>query len=667
MQRKKNIGNGGLPHAAIHINDDDDGGSAKQKPSNNNVLFAPRLRAVFSPSVASAKSKILKSTTPEYCLPGVPVVFKLILLSFVGFAVLVVFTAKGRHAHWHYVGPHMPEPLLDKLKRGMEKKGGAVIREQKNNNVQNYYDDGASSSSLDATQRMLAQPSRFVDSEKKLKRQLLKLLEKQNAEHVHKPKDPNDSILGVKISNRYLGEDLLPYPESKGEEKEWEKKMDQRKAELTKIDEKQWNELIHHNNEVMEDHIEENERMDHALSFSANGSEQKNTQQRIDGGNVGGESPDKNKAMRPPKGTKQWPSPSEKAGSDTTILLKPAFGSHRPSDDAILVFAEGYDLSIYLAFIESLISTGFSGDVVLSISSEEKLKPDVKAYLQSKNSETGGVNIVAYEVNWTCFKRSGEAASGSNEGINHCKMNNAFGDANGSPISDPREPRPVATARYELYWMWSLQYDKESWLMLIDARDVWFQLHPFQELTSRGKVSGELHFFGENADVVRIGTSRFNRSWLITAYGEKNVSPYFEKPVICSGSTIGNQDAIETYLRAMVAEYDTTLCKSKGCDQGFHNYLYYSGKLGATDGSSVEGISKVIVHDQGKGIINNVAALRDKPLKELGLYNAEKQLVLNWDGTTSAVAHQYDRDKEANIMVKGKKRQFEQKWRASKK
>jgi len=156
----------------------------------------------------------------------------------------------------------------------------------------------------------------------------------------------------------------------------------------------------------------------------------------------------------------------------------------------------GYDLSIYLAFIESLISTGFSGDVVLSISSEEKLKPDVKAYLQSKNSETGGVNIVAYEVNWTCFKRSGEAASGSNEGINHCKMNNAFGDANGSPISDPREPRPVATARYELYWMWSLQYDKESWLMLIDARDVWFQLHPFQELTSRGKVSGELHFFG---------------------------------------------------------------------------------------------------------------------------------------------------------------------------
>ena len=66
----------------------------------------------------------------------------------------------------------------------------------------------------------------------------------------------------------------------------------------------------------------------------------------------------------------------------------------------------------------------------------------------------------------------------------------------------------------------------------------------------------------------------------------------------------------------MVAEYDATLCKSKGCDQGFHNYLYYSGKLETSDGHDVEGISKVIVHEQGKGIINKVDAFRDKPLKD---------------------------------------------------
>lgn len=167
---------------------------------------------------------------------------------------------------------------------------------------------------------------------------------------------------------------------------------------------------------------------------------------------------------------------------------------------------------------------------------------------------------------------------------------------------------------------------------------------------------------------MRIGTSSFNKGWLITAYGEKAVLPYYQQPIICSGSTIGNQNAIETYLRAMVAQFDATLCKSKGCDQGFHNYLYYSGKLG-TSGSkvSVEGISKVIVHDQGKGIINNLAALRIKPLREWGLYDAKRELVLNWDGTTSAVAHQYDRDMEVSVMVKGRKRQLESAWRAFKK
>jgi len=657
MQRKKHdSGNGGADYLTAS-DGDDDGGSAKQKPSH--LVFAPRLRAAFSPSASSASSKQLKGrSSPSYCLPGVPVVFKLVLLSFVGFAMLVVLTAKGRHEHWRYKNgirvPHMPVPLLDRLKRTVErsKQGGRTQFDENSDK---------SESSSDATKRMLAQPSRFVDSEKKLKRQLLKLLDKQNEDKKHKPDVPQKSILGVKISTRYLGEDLLPYPASKGVEEEWEKKMNKRKAELTKTDEKEWGDMMQQYNEAMEIYVEANEHADHALDIHAG---QKNVQQRVDNAIEGGKSPGVNNAVRPPKVSEQWPSPAEKAGADTTILLKPAFGSHRPSQNSILVFAEGYDLSIYLAFVESLINTGYDGDVVFSISSEEKLKPGVKEYLQSKNSDTSGVNIVAYEVNWSCFKQSGEAAAGSAEGVNHCKMNNAFGDATGNPISDPRDPRPVATARYELYWMWSLQYSKESWLMLIDARDVWFQLDPYRELSSRGKVSGELHFFGENADAAKIGTSRFNRKWLVQAYGEKEVSPFFEEPIICSGSTIGNQDAIETYLRAMVAEYDATLCKSKGCDQGFHNYLYYSGKLGTKgNASGVEGISNVIVHEQGKGIINNVAALRDKSLSELGLYDAKRELVLNWDGTTSAVAHQYDRDKEANIMVKGKKRQFSKKWK----
>lgn len=169
------------------------------------------------------------------------------------------------------------------------------------------------------------------------------------------------------------------------------------------------------------------------------------------------------------------------------------------------------------------------------------------------------------------------------------------------------------------------------------------------------------HFFSqENADAVRIGTSDYNRKWLTTAYGRKAIEPFLEEPVICSGSTIGNQDAIETYLRAMVAEYDATLCKQKGCDQGFHNYLYYSKKLDPAGGGA-EGISSLTVHEQGRGIINNLGALRTKPLREWGMYDPERALVLNWDGSTSRVAHQMDRDKEVNAMIKLRKKEFEQK------
>ena len=414
------------------------------------------------------------------------------------------------------------------------------------------------------------------------------------------------------------------------------------------------------------------------------------------------------------------------APPDTKIILRPSFGAHRRNEDAILVFAEGYDLSVYMSFIESLSLTGYDGDLVLSIARGSKLKPHVKEYLQSINTNNnntsdgsddgksgnyangGGVNIIAYEVDWSCYKSdtSGISVNDANGGQSHCRMDNVFGTtstsgttANSSSTTvvessiseDPRTPRPVATARYELYWIWCLQYTSSSWIMLIDARDTWFQLHPFSGLGGSGNDDsssssssssssnkeddkerkggggggGELHLFGENSDAIRIGTSTYNRNWLITAYGEKHVLPYYTQPVICSGSTIGNQIAIESYLRAMVYQFDITSCKLKGCDQGFHNYLYYSGKLvggGKGGDNDNDGISKIIVHEQGHGTINNLAALRAKPLSEQGMYDPKREVVLNWDGSVSAVAHQYDRDKEVNNMVKGKKRLFESNW-----
>ena len=109
---------------------------------------------------------------------------------------------------------------------------------------------------------------------------------------------------------------------------------------------------------------------------------------------------------------------------------------------------------------------------------------------------------------------------------------------------------------------------------------------------------------------------------------------------------MGEQVAIESYLRGMVKQFDDTKCKMKGCDQGFHNYLYYSGGL-----KNAQGVRDVVVYGQGKGIINNLGLLRSKPLREWGLLNEEMK-VLNWDKSVSPVAHQFDRDDGLNQHMK---------------
>ena len=42
---------------------------------------------------------------------------------------------------------------------------------------------------------------------------------------------------------------------------------------------------------------------------------------------------------------------------------------------------------------------------------------------------------------------------------------------------------------------------------------------------------------------------------------------------------MGEQVAIEAYIRAMVAEADETGTVMMGADQGFHNYLFHTNKL----------------------------------------------------------------------------------------
>jgi len=345
------------------------------------------------------------------------------------------------------------------------------------------------------------------------------------------------------------------------------------------------------------------------------------------------------------QGPSHFPKPSRLVDpSDKTIevVVEPAFGEHRPDQDVVMAYAEGYDLPYYMMFMETLRGTGFDGDVVLAIADHPFLAPHVLDYLKTQD------NLIVYIHPLHCYESDGRTPSprrmknGSMDVFQMCHLGNVYGwkDKNGKVIKkakDPRTGRVVATLRYEWYWIWAQQYNANSWIMLIDARDSFFQTNPFVDLPRN--QNGLLYFFGENAEATRLGISKKNKNWLLRSYGVETMQAMAERPTICSGSTMGEQVAIETYLRAMVNEWDETDIKMTGADQGFHNYLYYSGKL-----ASSSTISKLVVWEQGKGIINNLGALRTKPFVEWGFYNEKTYEVYNWDGELSPVAHQWDRD-----------------------
>jgi hypothetical protein len=330
--------------------------------------------------------------------------------------------------------------------------------------------------------------------------------------------------------------------------------------------------------------------------------------------------------------------------SHVEVVVEPTFGAHRPDQDVVMAYAEGYTLHYYMMFIETLRKTGFDGDVVLAVAHYSLLAEHVLEYLQSQS------NVIVYIHELHCYGPDQVTVGprlmkrGSLDVFQMCLLDNVYGwkDAKTGDVTrtakDPRIGRVVATLRYEWYWIWAQHYNENAWIMLLDARDSFFQTNPFVGLPRN--QGGLLYFFGENSRATRLGKSTKNMNWLRRSYGEETLNAMRLKPTICSGSTMGEQVAIETYLRAMVNEWDETDIKMTGADQGFHNYLYYTGKLTNSDT-----ISKLVVWEQGKGIINNLGALRTKTFAEWGFYNEKTHEVYNWDGTLSPVAHQWDRDK----------------------
>ena len=254
-------------------------------------------------------------------------------------------------------------------------------------------------------------------------------------------------------------------------------------------------------------------------------------------------------------GPTRFPRPTEIVPPDEGDIvpnLEPVNGVHRPGKDAVLAFAAEYPLSNYITFVESLRATGFDGDVVLGISPLDMRNKDVWEYLTEPDN-----HIVLYAPTIVCYNAEGEQVESAKGGIRVCHSDNLYGqkasDGTVTPIPDPRPPRTVQTLRYEIYWIMSLGISPHSWIFLVDVRDSVFQLDPFEHVpraSDPSGASGLLYFFGEAPDATRLGKSPKNYKWLSAAYGDHVAHLLADKPTICSGATMGEQIALETYIRA---------------------------------------------------------------------------------------------------------------------
>jgi hypothetical protein len=134
---------------------------------------------------------------------------------------------------------------------------------------------------------------------------------------------------------------------------------------------------------------------------------------------------------------------------------KPLFNYKHKGGDAVFALACNYPKNFYQRFVGSLRKVGYKDDIVLAVSPIEKMKTGVKGYLQK-------FHVLSYAFEVDCI------------GKDNCKLQTEF---LGYP--DPRPHRTFANIRYALYEYWMQYYHPNSYILILDFRDTYFQSDPF--------------------------------------------------------------------------------------------------------------------------------------------------------------------------------------------
>jgi hypothetical protein len=244
----------------------------------------------------------------------------------------------------------------------------------------------------------------------------------------------------------------------------------------------------------------------------------------------------------------------------------------------LAVYNNGYKM--YYRFVKTLRATGFDGHIIIGV--HTNVEPQVLEMFKKYEVTAYGVEIV------TCnFDKNSNSSTGSGGGMIRSKCSIGIN-------------LNLEMGRYEMYRQW-LSHCKmcTNWVLMMDIRDSFFQLNPFESISKIANSSPiDLMFIEElgkhtcidpNPNRYFVAGNFRNRAKVEPCYGKDAITKYADRPVLCSGTIIANRAGANRFLSVLISEFiqnmnsENNNCRTTTTDQWTMNYLYYHGRFGSVN------------------------------------------------------------------------------------
>ena len=179
------------------------------------------------------------------------------------------------------------------------------------------------------------------------------------------------------------------------------------------------------------------------------------------------------------------------------------------------------------------------------------------------------------------------------------------------------------------------------YVLVPDFRDVFFQADPMNKLERlmQDNRGAELILAGEHPNATfGSGLDGFNGAWIVDCYGRETLEPWLDYAPLNTGAIAGSRLAVMDVIERASVEA-ARFNFSCGIDQGFLNYLYFTGQLG-----------DVPVYYRGSGLVSAIGQFCPEHCNQKGdngvseeLYRDADGYVLDDDGERMVGVHQWDR------------------------